>query len=325
MVDQNGEWTPKPYVSGEDRPRGEGSIFDAEMRRVEPEGPKAFITGWPVWHSRSPAIHGSWLKGFSLPGSYVRKGVPPEEIGEFLETIGEQGFVGGNVTIPHKVTAFEAVLRRDGDAEAIGAVNTLWFEGDDLIGGNTDAYGFAANLDERLAGWDGAETAVVLGAGGAARAVVHALLSRGVKRVEIVNRTLSRAEELASRFDALFPGRVAAHGEADCDEWLGRADLLVNTAPIAEKDADEETPDWFPEKLPDLAALPDHALVTDIVYTPLMTPTLRAAEARGLKIADGLGMLLHQAVPGFERWFGRRPVVDDALRARLVADIDSGL
>ncbi|ORE92097.1 shikimate dehydrogenase [Aurantimonas sp. 22II-16-19i] len=323
MADRNGEWTPKPYVSGAERPRGKGSIFDPDSGTAKPDGPRAFITGWPVWHSRSPLIHATWLKAFELPGSYVRKGVPPEEIGEFFATLKDQGFVGGNVTIPHKVAAFEDVVRRDGDAEAIGAVNTLWFEGDDLVGGNTDAYGFATNLDERLAGWDAAETAVVLGAGGAARAVVHALLTRGVGRVEIVNRTPSRAEDLAARFDAAHPGRVFGHGEEARDARLAGADLLVNTAPIPPRD--EETPGWFPETLPDLSALKDDALVTDIVYSPLMTPTLRAAEARGLAFADGLGMLLHQAVPGFERWFGRRPAVDEALRARLVADIESGL
>ncbi|NDW06173.1 shikimate dehydrogenase [Jiella pacifica] len=289
------------------------------------DGPKAFITGWPVWHSRSPLIHGTWLKELGLAGSYVRMGVPPEEIGEFFETLGQKGFVGGNVTIPHKVAAFRAVGRRDGEAEAIGAVNTLWFEDGRLVGGNTDAHGFAANLDERLAGWAEAETAVVLGAGGAARAVVHALLSRGVKCVEIVNRTTSKAEDLAERFDRLFPGRVVGHGEEARGKMLARADLLVNTVPIPEKDPDDETPAWFPEKLPDLSALPDRAMVTDIVYTPLMTPTLKAAEARGLRFADGLGMLLHQAVPGFERWFGERPIVSTALRERLVADIDSGM
>ena len=325
MAEDKEEWTPEPYVSGAERPRGGGSIFDPNHRAAETAGPKAFITGWPVWHSRSPLIHSAWLKEHGLAGSYVRMGVPPEEIAEFLETLGEKGYVGGNVTIPHKVAAFRAVGRRDGEAEAIGAVNTLWFEDGDLVGGNTDAYGFAANLDERLSGWADAQTAVVLGAGGAARAVVHALLSRGVKRVEIVNRTQSKAEDLAERFDRLFAGRIAGHGEAARDDLLSRADLLVNTAPIPEKDPDDETPDWFPVPLPDLSALPDHAMVTDIVYTPLMTPTLKAAEARGLRFADGLGMLIHQAVPGFERWFGTRPAVSATLRERLVADLDSGM
>ena len=324
------DWTPKPYVSGEERPRGAGSIFDPAVAAKADEGPKAFVTGWPVWHSRSPKIHGSWLAEFGLAGSYVRVGVPPEEIAEFLGSLKRQGFVGGNVTLPHKVAAFEMVTRRDAAAEAIGAVNTLWFEGDDLVGGNTDAYGFSANLDERLAGWADAETALVLGAGGAARAVVFALLERGVRNVRIVNRTLARAEALAARF-AAKGGRtkaaatVSAHGEDERDDLLSNADLVVNTVTPTPPEADDETPDWFPKKLPDLSALKDGTLVTDIVYVPLKTPILQAAENRGLRTADGLGMLLHQAVPGFERWFGRRPSVGEDLRGTLVRDIEAGV
>ncbi|MCB8840572.1 shikimate dehydrogenase [Aurantimonas sp. VKM B-3413] len=321
MADTDGDWVPKPYVSGEARPRGEGSIFDPARGGEEAEGPKVFVTGWPVWHSRSPMIHGSWLKELGLAGSYRRVGVPPEEIADFFRTLKASGYVGGNVTIPHKVAAFKAVSRRDAAADATGAVNTLWFDKSGrLVGGNTDPHGFAANLDERLPGWVDAETAVVLGAGGAARAVVHALLKRGLKRVEIVNRTKERAEELAERFGS----RVAGHSQEARGEVLGRADLLVNTVPIAPKDSDDETPDWFPQRLPDLSALPDQALVTDIVYTPLMTPTLLSARERGLRYADGLGMLLHQAVPGFERWFGQRPTVTETLRAKVEADIESG-
>ena len=316
------EWTPKPYVTGETRPRGKGSIFDPVAGQAALDGPNAFVTGWPVWHSRSPSIHMAWLAEFGLAGSYRRVGVPPEEIAEFLGSLREKGFIGGNVTVPHKVTAFDVVARRDAAAEVIGAVNTLWFEGEDLVGGNTDAYGFAANLDERLSGWDDAETAVVLGAGGAARAVIFALLERGLKSVRVVNRTLARAEDLVSRFGP----KVSAHGEAGRMAELAKADLVVNTVPIAPKDPDEdELPGWFPKPLPDLSALKDDALVTDIVYVPLTTPILAAAQARGLRTADGLGMLLHQAVPGFERWFGQRPRVGDDLRAKIVRDIESGV
>ncbi|WP_245413538.1 shikimate dehydrogenase [Mangrovicella endophytica] len=283
-----------------------------------PEGPQAFVTGWPVWHSRSPLIHGRWLKTLGLKGDYRRVGVPPEEIDEFLAALPESGFVGGNVTIPHKLAAFQATARHDAAAEAIGAVNTLWFEGGTLVGGNTDAYGFAANLDERLAGWADAETAVVIGAGGAAQAVVYALLERGIAHVRVINRTLSRAEDLAARFGS----RVSAHGEDDRAALYRNADLLVNTAPISPRDP--ELPEWFADPLPDLSALPDHAVVTDIVYVPLETPILKAARLRDLKTADGLGMLLHQAVPGFERWFGARPVVTEELRAALIKDIESG-
>jgi shikimate dehydrogenase len=318
------DWTPAPYVSGEPRPRGENSIF-APAEKAAPEGPRAFVTGWPVWHSRSPTIHGTWLKEFGIPGSYSRLGVPPEEIDGFLSSLRPGEWVGGNVTVPHKVAAFAAAGRLDGEAEAIGAVNTLWFEGDALVGGNTDAYGFSANLDERLPGWSDAEFATVIGAGGAARAVVHALVSRGVRHVAILNRTPSRAEALAARFGA----RASAHGEDARPELLSRTELLVNTAPYPSKSPEEEALPAFVAArgpaLPDLSPLPEGALVTDIVYVPLETPILRAARARGLAAADGLGMLLHQAVPGFERWFGRRPTVSDALRARIVSDIESGL
>ena len=318
----DGEWTPKPYVSGQMRPRGEGSIFDPATRQAALDGPRAFVTGWPVWHSRSPTIHTAWLAEFGLAGSYRRVGVPPEEIAEFLGSLRESGYVGGNVTVPHKVTVHDAVTRRDAAAEAIGAVNTLWFEGDDLVGGNTDAYGFAANLDERLSGWADAETAVVLGAGGAARAVIFALLERGVERVLVVNRTLSRAEDLVARFGP----RVSAHGEDTRNAEFAKADLVVNTVPVNAPDSDEdELPDWFPKPLPDLSALKDDALVTDIVYVPLQTPVLQAAAQRGLRTADGLGMLLHQAVPGFERWFGRRPTVGETLRDKIVRDIERGV
>ncbi|WP_182087209.1 shikimate dehydrogenase [Aureimonas sp. ME7] len=269
--------------------------------------PRAFVTGWPIHHSRSPLIHNTWLRELELPGSYERIAVPPEEFGAFLGGLRADGFVGGNVTIPHKEAAFAACARRDGAAEAIGAVNTLWFEGDALVGGNTDAYGFSANLDERLAGWREAGSALVLGAGGAARAVVHALKGAGIPRITVLNRTQARAERLAAEFG------VSADGEAAFAALAGGADLVVNTrAPNSDgAQADARA----------LDALPASALVTDIVYVPLQTPILEAAVARGLRTADGLGMLLHQAVPGFERWFGRRPEVRGTLREAVIGDI----
>ena len=292
-------------------------FHDDEGPRATLAGPCAFVTGWPVWHSRSPLIHGAWLEMFAIPGSYERLGIPPEEIGEFLEGFSTSGFVGGNVTIPHKEAVFAAVERRDAAAQAIGAVNTLWLEDGRLTGGNTDAYGFAANLDERLPGWADAEEALVLGAGGAARAVVHALLERGVGRVRIVNRTRARATALAESFGL----GVSGHGEEERDRLFAAADLLVNTVPIPPLDESAEGHGLEPP-LPDLAALRDEALVTDIVYVPVETPTIRAAKARGLRSADGLGMLLHQAVPGFERWFGRRPEVTAELRSMILRDIE---
>ncbi|WP_432757196.1 shikimate dehydrogenase [Consotaella aegiceratis] len=268
--------------------------------------PRAFVTGWPIRHSRSPLIHRFWLSQLAIDGSYDAMAIPPDEFPSFLSGLGDNGFVGGNVTIPHKEAAFAGVARRDGDAEVIGAVNTIWLENGSLVGGNTDAYGFTANLDERLAGWRDAQTAVVLGAGGAARAVVHALLASGIRSVRILNRTPQRAEALAAAFGA----RAKGYGLDDMARHLVASELLVNTAPSSA----------YAEP-PDLSALPDHALVTDIVYVPLITPVLQAAIDRNLRTADGIGMLLHQAVPGFERWFGSRPAVSPDLRQRVLDDI----
>jgi shikimate dehydrogenase len=272
---------------------------------------KAFVVGHPIAHSRSPMIHGHWLRTYGIDGSYAAIDVDPANVAAFLGSLAERGFAGGNVTIPHKEAAFTAAARRDGAAELIGAVNTLWLEDGRLVGGNTDAHGFAANLDEFAPGWAENGPAVVLGAGGAARAVVHALKARGVKDIRIVNRTLSRAEELRHRFGA----GITAHGAATPD-LLSDAGLLINTTALG------MTGKGGADSLPaDPAPLPAHAIVTDIVYVPLETPLLAAARARGLRTVDGLGMLLHQAVPGFERWFGRRPAVTPELRALIVADL----
>lgn len=271
---------------------------------------KAFVCGHPIAHSRSPMIHGHWLKNYGIDGSYTAIDVAPGDFAAFLAGLAAAGLQGGNVTIPHKEAAFAAVQRRDEAAEQIGAVNTLWFEDGVLWGGNTDAYGFAANLDHLAPGWAKGDVAVVLGAGGASRAIIHALKQRGFRDIRIVNRTVARAEQLAGQFGT----DVTAHPQAATPELLGDASLLVNTTALGMHGN---------EGLPaDPAGLPDHAIVTDIVYVPLETPLLAAAKARGLKTVDGLGMLLHQAVPGFERWFGRRPEVTADLRNLIVADMD---
>jgi shikimate dehydrogenase len=273
--------------------------------------PRAFVCGHPVAHSRSPLIHGYWLKELGLSGSYERVDVAPNDFPAFLANVGQEGFVGGNVTIPHKEAAFRIVARRDRDAEAIGAVNTIWFDADGaLCGGNTDAYGFAANLDEAASRWRNGRKAVVLGAGGAARAVIHALKEGGYGDIRLVNRSLPRAEGLADNSGE----SVSAHGWEAVEGLLGDADLLVNTTSLGMKGA--------PALEVDLDPLPAHAVVADIVYVPLETALLKAAKARGLATAGGLGMLLHQAVPGFKRWFGRRPTVDEALRRKIVADVE---
>ncbi len=270
---------------------------------------KAFVVGHPIAHSRSPKIHGHWLKRYGIDGSYAPLDVAPADFGDFLKGLAAGGFAGGNVTIPHKEAAFALAERRDEAAAAIGAVNTLWFEEGRLVGGNTDAHGFAANLDERAPGWAANGPALVLGAGGASRAVIHALKQRGVTEIRIVNRTMERARELANRFGA----GVSAHPLAAAAEFLPETGLLINTTSLGMGGKGE---------LPvDPSAMPDAAIVTDIVYVPLETPLLTAARARGLKTVDGLGMLLHQAVPGFERWFGIRPQVTPELRALIVADL----
>lgn len=273
--------------------------------------PRAFVVGHPVAHSRSPLIHGHWLAEYGIRGSYERVDVAPDAFQAFLRDFPSQGFVGGNVTIPHKEAAFRLVDDVIGAARTVGAVNTLSLAGGRLQGDSTDGYGFLASLDQALGtGWgEDAREAVVLGAGGAARAIVGALLERGM-RVAVANRTLARAEDLVG----LDPSRVTALPWEDLQGGLGRADLLVNTTSLGMTGQ--------PALALDLAPLPAGAVVADIVYVPLETPLLAAARARGLRAVDGLGMLLHQAVPGFERWFGVRPEVTPALRARIVADIE---
>jgi shikimate dehydrogenase len=274
------------------------------------EHPSAFVCGHPIAHSRSPIIHGWWLAQHGLKGSYRAIDVAPQDLPAFLAEIRAGAYAGGNVTVPHKEAAFRSVDRLDAAAEAIGAVNTLWMEDGRLCGGNTDAYGFVANLDDRLPGWDGADgIAMVLGAGGASRAVLHALTGRGFRDIRIVNRTRERAERLASAFGSSFSALALDRAE----DAMRDVSLLVNTTSAGMHDE--------PALELGLDALRPDAVVTDIVYVPLETPLLRAARARGLRTVDGLGMLLHQAVPGFERWFGVRPSVTPDLRALIEADL----
>ncbi|WP_336055057.1 shikimate dehydrogenase [Nitratireductor sp. CH_MIT9313-5] len=273
---------------------------------------KAFVCGHPIKHSRSPLIHGYWLEKYELDGSYEAIDVAPEDFAHFLHTLHEQGYAGGNVTLPHKESAFKIVEKLDGAAEKIGAVNTIWLENGHLCGSNTDAYGFAANLDQQMAGWDSARTAVLLGAGGAARAVIHALQERGFDEIRIVNRTEARARDLQARFG----GTTSAHSWEALDDLLASTDLLVNTTSLGMAGS-------APLSI-SLDPLPDHAIVSDIVYVPLQTPLLADAQERGLRTVEGLGMLLHQAVAAFERWFGVKPEVTGELRQRIIDDLRSG-
>ena len=268
----------------------------------------ACLIGWPAAHSRSPLIHHYWLRTLGLPGGYNIEAIPPEGFAEFVLHLKTHGFVGANVTIPHKERAL-ALTKPDERARAVGAANTLWYEGGELRSTNTDIEGFINNLDACAPGWDAASDALVLGAGGSARAVVFGLLERGVKRVYLANRTVERARALADQFgDQVHPVSWDAVGEL-----LPRADLLVNTTSLGMRGQ--------PALEVDVGRLPPRAVVADLVYVPLETPLLAAARARGLKTADGLGMLLHQAVRGFELWFGQRPEVTPELRALVEADL----
>jgi shikimate dehydrogenase len=268
----------------------------------------ACLIGWPAAHSRSPLIHHYWLRTLGIEGGYVIEAVPPDEFQDFVLRLSIRGFVGANVTLPHKERAL-ALSIPDARASAVGAVNTLWYDGRELRSTNTDIEGFVNNLDACAGGWDKVEEALVLGAGGSSRAVVFGLIERGIKRVNLANRTIERARALADQFGAsIHPIPWDAIGDV-----LPRAGLVVNTTSLGMHGQ--------PALEIDVSRLPSHAVVADLVYVPLETPLLLAAKARGLKTADGLGMLLHQAVRGFELWFGRRPQVTSELRALVEADL----
>jgi shikimate dehydrogenase len=268
----------------------------------------ACLIGWPAAHSRSPLIHHSWLRTLGIEGGYTIESVPPEDVAEFITHLAHHGFVGANVTIPHKERALVLSVP-DERAKAVGAANTLWYDGDTLRSTNTDIEGFLNNLDASAPGWDSTEDALVLGAGGSSRAVVFGLIERGIKRVHLANRTAERAQALADQFG---PDVVPMPWEA-INHALPCAGLLVNATSLGMKGQ--------PPLQIEVGKLPSHAVVADLVYVPLQTPLLAAARARGLKTADGLGMLLHQAVRGFELWFGQRPEVTPELRELVEDDL----
>jgi shikimate dehydrogenase len=277
---------------------------------TETSAPRAGVAGWPIEHSRSPTIHRFWLKQLGIAGSYEKFPVPPGEFRQFATRIGEEGLVGANVTAPHKEAAFNICDRRTDVAEALGAVNTLWREGGRLWGDNTDVAGFLANLDEATPGWDERKRfAIVIGAGGAARGIIYALVLRGFERIAVVNRTPARAQTLAQHFG----DSTIAMPWRDLATESSEADLLVNASSLGMVGQ--------PPLSVDVSVLPERAVVADAVYAPLRTPLIEAASARGLRAVGGLGMLLHQAAPAFARWFGARPVVTTALRALVEAEV----
>lgn len=271
----------------------------------------AGVMGWPVGHSLSPRLHNYWIERHGIDGAYVPLPVAPEHFAQALRVLTLTGFRGVNITVPHKEAALAAVDTVDDIARRIGAVNTVVVGKDGaLMGRNTDAYGFTANLRAVVPDFDAAAgAAVIIGAGGAARAVAVALADMGARDIRLVNRTLGRAEDLALALGA--PLRVV--------DWAGRAAALAD-ATIIVNTTTQGMAGQKPLDL-DLARLPAAAVVYDIVYNPLETPLLAAARARGLATVDGLGMLLHQAVAGFEAWFGLRPDVDDTLRAHVLAGL----
>ena len=272
---------------------------------------KAFVVGHPIAHSRSPLIHGHWLRQHRIAGSYERLDVAPDDFERFLRGLASSGFAGGNVTLPHKEAAFRLVDHATERARRLGAVNTLWLEGGRVHGDNTDVVGFVDNLDQVLApGWEeGASPPLVIGAGGAARAVVAGLIDRGLPEVMVFNRTESRAEQLR----ALDPARVRVIAALNLGRAMERAGLLANTTSLGMVGQ--------PSLRLDLGPLRPGAAVADAVYVPLETPLLAEARRRGYRVVDGLGMLLHQAVPGFARWFGVMPAVTPELRALVEADV----
>lgn len=272
---------------------------------------RAFVIGHPIGHSRSPLLHGHWLDRLGIRGSYEAIDVPPAELSGFMRSFGDAGFIGGNVTIPHKEEAFRLVDATTLAARRLGAVNTVWLEEGRLIGHNTDGEGFLASLDEGVgAGWRSeVQSVLVLGAGGAARAVVAALVDVGVPQILLCNRTEERANQLV----ALGPDVISVVAWDDRNTMLEHADLLVNTTQCGMK--------GHPALDIEVARLPSHAIVADIVYVPLETPLLARARRRGLSAVGGLGMLIYQAVPGFARWFGHTPSVTAELRALLEADV----
>ncbi len=270
--------------------------------------PLAGVIGAPIGHSRSPALHGHWLKTYGIRGHYIPLEVSQDDLPEVLRAMPRMGFVGANVTIPHKETVLKLADLVTDRAALIGAANTLIFRKDGKIhADNTDGYGFIENLRQTVPDWDPkAGAAAVLGAGGAARAVIASLLEVGVPEIRLTNRTRSRSEALRSEFGT----KVVVFDWVQAGNAIDGAATVVNTTALGMTGK--------PEFRVPLDGLSRDAVVTDLVYAPLDTTLLKAAREVGCRTVDGLGMLLHQAVPGFERWFGVRPQVTDELRRAVL-------
>ena len=275
----------------------------------------AGVMGWPVAHSRSPVLHNYWLRLHRINGVYIPMAVDPVGLADALRALPQLGFAGCNITVPHKENAMTLVDEIDDLAKKVGAINTVIVgEKGKLIGRNTDVFGFTKNLESAGNAWNKKKLALVVGAGGAARAIIVALAESGCSDIRITNRTNDRAVALASEMQGLSK-KITPIAWQDRDDAMRDCALLVNTT--------TQGMQGQPPLDIDLRALNDAALVTDLVYTPLLTPLLIEAKRRGHPIVDGLGMLLHQAVPGFAAWFGATPVVDDAARDIVLVELNA--
>jgi len=269
---------------------------------------RACVIGWPIAHSRSPLIHGYWLRKYGIEGSYTKEPVKPNDLAEYLSSLKQRGFEGCNVTVPYKEAAYAVARIQMPSAVAVGAANTLWFEENVLACDNTDIYGFMANLDQSAAEWRKTSgPIVVLGAGGSARAVVYGFLQTGRDDIRVFNRTIDRAEDISRHFGA----RVSAWAWDVRNDHVSQASVIVNTTTLGMNGVGDPGIDFSRAR--------KGTVVADLVYVPLETRLLSSARSYGLIGVDGLGMLLHQAVPGFEKWFGVRPDVTPNLY-QLVAE-----
>ena len=271
--------------------------------------PRACVIGNPISHSLSPKLHSFWLERYGLDGSYTALKVTEQDLEKTLRALPAQGFVGANITLPHKVSVLQIADQITDRATLVGAANTLIFKEDGRIfADNTDGYGFISNLRQGAPDWDAKSgPAMILGAGGAARAIIVALADAGAPEIILTNRTRANAEALRADFGS----RIRVVDWVQASAALPEAHVLINTTSLGMKGG--------PEFKMSLDNLRPETVVTDIVYNPLRTPFLDAAEAAGCLTVDGLGMLLHQGVPGFERWFGKRPEVDEATRQAVLA------
>lgn len=271
---------------------------------------RAAVIGWPIAHSRSPMIHGYWLERYGIDGAYTKEAVRPEDLRAFLDSLQARGFAGCNVTVPHKEAVYEFANVKDASARAVGAANTLWFEDGKLMAANTDTYGFMTNLVSTVPDWSSDRgSVVILGAGGAARAVVYGFIEAGARDVRIFNRSRARAEQLAH----YFGDKISVHDWDDRNAHVGEASIVVNTTTLGMNGQGETGIDF--------SGAGPNCVAADLVYVPLETAFLSEARYFGLRTVGGLGMLLHQAVPGFEKWFGIRPEVTNELYALIASDI----